>query len=345
MYALFCKKLTPRMVAGVLLLAAFVSPAAAETLNIVATTSDIGCVARAIAGEHGDVYVICDGDRDAHYLQARPSYIMRARNADLWIRAGMEMEIGWEPVVLDGARNTSIRVGNPGHLDVSENVLKLEVPTQRVTRAMGDVHPSGNPHYWTDPFNMRIVAESIAERLIRMDSANAQAYQDNLKAYKDKIDRRMFGDALVDRFDAETLWANTLQNRLEQFLEERDALEELGGWVEAMRPLRGRQLVTYHKNWSYFANRFGLELAIELEPKPGIPPSPAHLSRVIDLMNAQDINTILMAPIYPRRAADQVADRTDATVLIRAHSVGGTEAASDWLSLIDDLVEGLVEVM
>ena len=314
-------------------------------LRIVATTSDIGCVTRSIAGEHADVSVICAGDRDAHYLQARPSYIMLARNADLWIRVGMELEIGWEPMVLDGARNVSIREGGPRHLDVSQQVLKLEVPTQRVSRAMGDVHPSGNPHYWMDPFNMRIVAETIANKLIEIDPGNRDSYTANLAAFQLELDQRMFGNKLVERFGGETLWAHELRATFESFLSENSALDDLQGWSGKMRPLAGRKIVTYHKNWSYFANRFGIEIPIELEPKPGIPPSPAHLTRVIDLMNSQSINTILMATIYPRRAADRVAASTDARVLIRAHSVGGTEAADTYFALIDDLVQGLIKFL
>jgi zinc/manganese transport system substrate-binding protein len=319
--------------------------APAKPLRIVATISDLGDITRAIAGDRAVVSVICEGDRDAHYLQARPSFIMLAREADLWIRNGMDLEIGWEPVILDGARNPAIRVGSPRHLDASENVLKLEVPTQRVTRALGDVHPSGNPHYLLDPLNGRIVAETIAQRLIKIDAAHAETYRTNLAAFQRALDGRMFGAELVQRFGGSALWARQLQGTLDGFLAENNAAGQLGGWTARMRPLRGRRIVTYHKNWSYFANRFGIEVAIELEPKPGIPPSPAHLSRVVELIKEQGITTILQAPIYPTRASERVAAQTGAKLLVRAHAVGGLPAAKDYLSMIDEVVTGLAETL
>ncbi len=317
----------------------------ARPLKIVTTTSDLKSITESIAGDRATVSAICEGTRDAHYLQARPSFVMMARDADLWIRAGMELEIGWEPMILDGARNPGIRVGGPRHLDASEKVLKLDVPTQRITRAMGDVHPSGNPHYWLDPLNGRIVAETIAERLIRIDASGAETYRANLAAFQKALDERMFGADLVQRFGGSTLWARQLQGTLDGLLAENNATEMLGGWVVRMRPFKGRRIVTYHKNWTYFVNRFGLEVAIELEPKPGIPPSPAHLARVVDLVREQGINTILIAPIYPPRAANRVAADVRAKVLVRAHSVGGLSAASDYLSLIDEIVNGLAETL
>lgn len=336
-----------RSTTSLLLTAAMLSTAQALAgpLKIVTTTSDLKSITESIAGDRATVSAICEGTRDAHYLQARPSFIMMARDADLWIRAGMELEIGWEPMILDGARNPDIRVGGPRHLDASEKVLKLDVPTQRLSRALGDVHPSGNPHYWTDPLNGRIMAETIAERLIRVDAAGTETYRANLAAFQKALDERMFGAELVQRFGGSTLWARQLQGTLDSFLGENGASEMLGGWVARMRPLRGRRIVTYHKNWTYFVNRFGLEVAIELEPKPGIPPSPAHLSRVVDLMREQGINTILIAPIYPPRAANRVAADVRAKVLVRAHSVGGLPAASDYLSLIDEIVNGLAETL
>ncbi len=175
----------------------FAAPEPAKKLNIVTTTSDLASIARSVAGERAVVKSICTGKRDPHFIQAKPSYIIMARKADLWIRVGMELEIGWEPAVLSSARNKRARIGSPGHLDASQNVLRLDVPSKRITRAMGDVHPMGNPHYWLDPLNGRIVAKSIAERLAQIDPDHAETFQENLKTFQLALDERMFGAELV----------------------------------------------------------------------------------------------------------------------------------------------------
>ena len=319
--------------------------ARAEPLNVVTTTTDLASIARAVAGSHATVRSICAGVEDPHFLQAKPSYIMMARDADLWIRVGMELEIGWEGPILDAARNRSIREGTPGHLDASENVLRLEVPSTRITRALGDVHPMGNPHYWLDPLNARIVARSIADRLADIAPADAELFGRNLNAFQKALDEKMFGKELVKQFGGEKLWALELKGTLVDFLKKHDLLREVGGWLGKMLPLRGKKIVTYHCSWSYFANRFGLVVAAELEPKPGIPPSPSHLAAVIDRMKADNVRVVLMEPFYSRKAADLVASRTGAAVLVRANSVGGQPDATDYIAMIDMVVKLLHEAL
>ena len=168
----------------VLMTALVAMPSRAAVLKIVTTTSDLAAVAKAVAGDRAEVHSICSGKEDPHALQAKPSCILLARDADLWIRIGLELEIGWEPPIIDGSRNPRIRVGAPGHLDASESALVLDVPAVKVTRALGDVHPQGNPHYWLDPYNGRRIAAAIADRLTQIapaEESQAQAARKRLE--------------------------------------------------------------------------------------------------------------------------------------------------------------------
>ncbi len=320
--------------------AVFAAPARAGELNVVTTTTDLASIAQFIGGDLVDATPICAGEDDPHYLEAAPSYITTARRADLWISVGMDLEIGWERPVIDGSRNRSIRPGTEGYLDASENVIKIEIPEGRVTYAMGDVHPQGNPHYWTDPLQGRIVADAIAERLAKLAPELSETFSSNLKRFQDEIDRRTFGARLVDEVGGERLWVLELEGRLDSYLEENDLADQLGGWKERMRPFEGAEIVTFHKNWGYFAERYGLDIAIELEPKPGIPPGPRHLREVVELMNDRDIGVIIMAPFYPRRGANFVAQRTGADVVVTDLSVPGrSPEAGSYFQLLDNMVE------
>lgn len=314
---------------------------AAEPLKIVTTTSDLAAIAKAVAAGKADVQTICTGREDPHMLQAKPSYIMLARNADLWIRVGLELEIGWEGPILDGSRNSHIRPGMSGHLDASVSALILDVPSVQVTRAMGDIHPSGNPHYWLDPYNGRCVAQAVAERLGRLAPTDTPLFKANAALFQKSLDEHMFGAELVKSEGGEQLWRKVLDGTLDKYLGDSGKADKIGGWLAAMRPLRGQQIITYHRSWIYFANRFGLTVAAELEPKPGIPPSPAHLAEVIRLAKAQRTGIILQEPFYTRKAADHVAEKTGAKVVVVANSVGGEADAVDYLSLVDLIVRRL----
>ncbi len=280
----------------------------AGKLNVVTTTSDLASITEIVAGDLAKVSSICSGNQDPHHLQARPRYVMMARNADLWIRTGMDLEIGWEMPVIDGSRNRKIRPGNPGHLDVSTQIHKLDIPdASMLSRAMGDVHSQGNPHYLIDPENAKHAAQDIAERLAQLDPKNADTYRNNAGAFIDRIDKRM---------------------------------EE---WKEQMEPLKGKSIVTYHRSWLYFCERFGLTIAIELEPKPGIPPSPTHLTRVIETVQADEIKLILQEPWYSTKAADRVAEKTGARVVTAPTYTGSDPDADNYIALIDLIVKRLTE--
>jgi ABC-type Zn uptake system ZnuABC Zn-binding protein ZnuA len=318
---------------------------AAEPLTVVTTTPVLKSLAETIGGDKVKAASLGAGDEDPHFIQAKPSFMILARNADLWIRVGMELEIGYEGLILDGSRNAKIRVGQPGHLDLSESVIKLEVPKEKISRDMGDVHPMGNPHYWLDPLNGRLMAKAIADRLAQLDPADADTFQKNYKAFEKALDERMFGQALVEKVGGDKLWALQLKHQLPAYLDENKLRDKLGGWQGRLLPLAGKAIVTEHKSWIYFTNRFGLSVAGELEPKPGIPPSPAHLAEVIDLVKKNGIKLILLEPFYERKAADLVGEKTGAKVVVCASAVGGQKEASDYLALMDLIAGSIADAL
>ncbi len=315
-----------------LALACVAGAGASEPLRIVATTADIADLARHIAGDQAVVSSICTGSEDPHYLTAKPGFIARARSADLWIAVGLELESAWELPVLNGSRNRNIQPGTDGYLDLSQSVELLDVPQGPLSRAMGDVHPGGNPHYWLDPLNGRRMAEAIAERLARLRPEQAGAFYANLAAFRDELDRRMFGAEALKGAKAESLWKRHARG---------DGIAGLGGWAAQLAPRRGQGLVTYHKSWIYFAHRFGLRVVGELEPMPGIPPTASHLADLIATIKAERVGLLLQEPFYSTKAAERVSAATGARVVVVANSVGGRPEATDYLALMDRIVAEL----
>ena len=315
-------------------------------LNVVTTTTDLKSIAEMIGGEYVSVTNICQGNQDPHFIQAKPIYMVRARNADLWIRIGLELEIGYEEPIIEGSRNTRIQIGDPGHLDASEGVLLLEVPTtQKIDRSMGDVHPLGNPHYWLDPYNGRVMAKNIADRLKKLAPANKEIFGKNYQAFIRKLDEAMFGKELVAEIGGERLWGLELAGKLIEFIDQQNAIRnpqsaiKLAGWVGKMRPHQGKKIITYHRSWSYFVNRFNLVVAEELEPKPGIPPRPRHLVKVIKKIKADDTKILIMENYYSRKAPEFVSKKTGITIVQVANAVGGEKEAVDYISMIDNIAE------
>jgi len=279
-----------------------------DVINVLTTTEDLKSITEAIGGDKVRVDSLARGLQDPHFVDAKPSFMMKAKNADLFIRIGLELEIGYEDLIIDGSRNQKIRIGNPGHLDASEGVYLLEVPTTtKVDRSMGDVHPMGNPHYWLDPENVKIVARNITNRLSELSPEDTGYFQENLKTFDKKMDEKMIE------------------------------------WNKKMAPFKGEKIAIYHRSWPYFVDRFGLAIACELEPKPGIPPSPGHLKETIDIMKRDNIKIILMEVFYDEKPAQFVANQTGAKVVVVPNSVGGTKEAKDYFSLIDTIVDRITE--
>jgi len=272
---------------------------AANRVAVVTTTEDLGALAREVGGDRVEVDAMARGYQDPHYVESKPSFVLKLQKADLLVVVGRELEIGWLPPLLTQSRNSKIQAGGSGHLDASLTCDILDMPTGPVTRAMGDVHPTGNPHYWLDPANGRRIAKAIAERLGQIRPADAAYF--------------------VQRYD-------DFDRRLKE-AEKR--------WDQQMAPYRGRKVVTYHRSWPNFAKRFGLEVVDYVEPKPGIPPTPSHTLDLIGRMKREGIKVILVEPYFDLRTPNSVAQQTGGEVVVLLPSVGGVKDVKDYFQLFD----------
>lgn len=281
----------------------------AQKLNVVATLPDFGAIAQEVGGERVKVTSICRGTEDAHYVDARPSFIRLLNQADVLIEGGAELETGWLPPLLNSARNPRIAADAPGHVVLSRGIQLLEVPSGPVDRSMGDVHPLGNPHFWGDPLNGGIMATNIAESFSRLDPLNASVYRSNCLAF-------------VQRLNA-----------------------GLAEWSRELAPYRGTKVLTYHKSFTYFLARFGFELAGTIEPKPGIEPSPSHLNALVGRVKGQGVKLVLIEPFRPRKTPEYVAEAIDARLLVLPDKVGGVEKVKDELGLFDYNVRQIVAAL
>jgi zinc/manganese transport system substrate-binding protein len=286
-----------------LMLAAVIAssaPAFAQgKLNVMASTEDLASLAREVGGEKVNVESIAKGYQDPHFVEAKPSFILKLQKADLLIAVGRELEIGWLPPLMQQSRNNRIQPGAPGYLDASLSAIILEIPTGQITRAMGDVHPLGNPHYWLDPENGKRVAKEIADKLSEL--------RPNDKAY--------------------------FSQRLDDFTMRLDAAEKR--WLAMMAPYKGMKVVTYHRSFPNFAERFGLDIVGYVEPRPGIPPTPQHTLDLINEMKRQNVKLVLVEPYFDLKTPNSIGQQTGAEVLVMPPSVGGVKEASDYFKLFD----------
>lgn len=266
--------------------------AAHATLNVVATTADLGSIAKEIGGNYVSVTVLGKPTEDPHFVDAKPSFIVKLNHADAVVEGGAELEIGWLPALLDQARNAKIVSGAPGHIACAAGVPLLDVPAT-LDRSRGDIHAAGNPHYVIAPSNAKIVAKNIMDGLCTIDPKHADIYHANLKTFDDEID------------------------------------EKLVEWHKLLDPFRGQTVVAYHDSWPYFAKEFGLKIDLFLEPKPGLPPTPAHLADVIVKMKEAKAHVIIVDPYLNRKTADTVASHTGAKVVEVTQFPGGVKGTED----------------
>jgi ABC-type Zn uptake system ZnuABC Zn-binding protein ZnuA len=284
---------------SLLAIAASAAPAAAQTLRVVTTTADLGSLAQEVGGDKVTVVSLAKGYQDPHFVDPKPSFILEVSRANLLIAIGRELEIGWLPPLINNSRNAKVQPGSAGYLDASANVKILEIPTGQITRAMGDVHPAGNPHYWLEPDNGRRIAAAIRDKMSELSPANkayfAQRYSD--------FDKRL-SDA---------------QKR----------------WEAAMLPYKGTKIVTYHRSWPNFMEHFGLDVIGYVEPKPGVPPSPTHTLELIAEMKRVGAKVIVVEPYFDLKTAQAIASQVGGTVLVLAPSVGGVKEATDYLQLFE----------
>jgi ABC-type Zn uptake system ZnuABC Zn-binding protein ZnuA len=322
------------------LLAAIGTPARAESrLKVVASLPNLGSIAAAVGGDRIDLTVIASGVQDAHFVDPKPSFMVRMRSADLLIVNGLDLEIGWIPPLTQGARNAKVLAGGPGYIDGSTGIRVVEIPSS-LSRAEGDVHPYGNPHYLTDPLNAETVAGTIAEAFAKADPAGAETYVRNRKAFVDRLYEAMFGKTLVDLVGGGKLAREAGAGTIDAFLDATSVggaplRAKVGGWMGAMAAVKGRPIVCYHKDYSYFAARFGVPIAEYVEPKPGITPSAKHLEDLVDRLKKGDVRVIVTRPYVEHRSTDLLAERTGVAILTLPLEVGGDPAATDYFKLFD----------
>jgi zinc/manganese transport system substrate-binding protein len=278
---------------------AAVSANASAATKVVTTTQDLESLTREVGGDKVTVESLAKGYQDPHFVEAKPSFILKLHGADLLIAVGRELEIGWLPALVNQARNPRIQPNGDRYLDASLTANILEIPSGQITRAMGDVHPSGNPHYWLGPDNGRRIDLAIQKKLAEISPADAAYFA---QRYAD-FDRRLA--------DAEKRWQ------------------------AAMAPYKGTKVVTYHRSWPNFTDAFGLNVIGYVEPKPGIPPSPSHTLELIQEMKRQQVKVIMIEPYFDRKTPDSIARETGAQVIVLAPSVGGEKEVTDYFKLFD----------
>ena len=282
-----------------LLLAGLLAGPVFADLNVVATTPDLGALARAIGGDEINLTVLAKPTEDPHFVDAKPSFLVKLSHADVLIEGGAELEAGWLTPLLEGARNSRLEAGKPGRIAAAEGIALLEIPAT-LDRSQGDIHASGNPHFLADPVNARIVAAHLARAFAELAPAHAAKFEAHRKQFTAQLDAK-----LVE-------------------------------WQALLAPFQRRQLVTYHNYWIYFGHRFGLPMDLFLEPKPGIPPTPAHLAGIITRMKADNLKVVTVQPYQNRKTAETVAARTGAVVLDWPSFPGGkgTEGYLEWMDYL-----------
>src|SRR4051812_11374699 len=299
----------PFAIAVALLAASVVSAAAQGKLNVMASTEDLASIAGEVGGDHISVESIARGYQDPHFVEAKPSFILKLLKADLLAVVGRELEIGWLPPLINQSRNAKIQPGANGYLDASLTASILEIPTGQITRAMGDVHPQGNPHYWLDPENGKRIAKAVSDKLSQLRPADKAFFEQHLADFTSRL----------------------------------DAAEKR--WLAQMAPYKGTKIITYHRSFPNFADRFGLDIVGYVEPRPGIPPSPQHTLDLINEMKQQNIKLVLVEPYFDLKTPNAIGRDTGAQVLVMPPSVGGTKEVSDYFKLFDYDITLLVDAI
>jgi len=319
----------------------------AETqLNVVTTLPDYAFFAREIGGDRVSVKAIVRGDQDAHFIRPKPSFATALRKADVLIATGLDLEL-WLQTVIDSSGNGKIRSGQAGYVAATYGMKLLEKP-KLMSRIEGGLHIYGNPHVTCSPINMKVAATNIAVGLMKNDPAGKEFYQQNLKKLHKEIDEHLFGSKLVEMLGSDTLCSLAEQDKLIPFLQKqkfkgKPLVEYLGGWMGEMLPLRGKPIVTYHKNWIYFVKIFGLEEVGTVEPKPGIPPSPKHVTELVNTMRQRDVRIILAANYFDEQKIRTVANRVDAEAVIVPIYTGGALGTESYFKLVDYWINGLLK--
>ena len=293
----------------VLVLSPLASPVEpADKLRVVTTIPDLKSLAEAVGGDGVEVDTLARGTQNTHEAEVRPTMMLKVRRADALIVNGLDLDV-WADAVVRGANNARVIRGAPGFIDVSRGIPLLEVPTTRVDRSMGDVHPLGNPHYTLDPGLAPIITQNIVEGLARLAPEHRAAFEQNRQAFLGRLD------------------------------------QALTAWMKTMEAFKGERVVVYHPLWIYFLTRFGLTQAAALEDRPGIPASPGHLTRVIQQMKNERIKVILVEPWNDQKLASRVAGEAGARAIVMASSVGAVKGADHYIAAMDYNVNTLAQAL
>ncbi len=282
---------------------------AQKKLDVVTTTEDLAAIAREVGGDHITVDSIAKGYQDPHFVEAKPSFILKLQKADLLVLVGRDLEIGWLPPLIQQSRNKKVQVGADGYIDASLKARILEAPTGPITRAEGDVHPLGNPHYWLDPENGKIIAGEIFDALARSQPNDRSYFEQRLNDFNNRV--------------------NEAEKR----------------WIAMMAPYKGTKVVTYHRSFPNFAERFGLNIVGYVEPKPGIPPTPQHTLDLINQMKKDNVKLVLVEPYFDLKTPNSIGRETGAEVLVMPPSVGGVKEVTDYFKLFDYDINLLINAM
>ena len=294
---------------GFLLCSGNLAAGQTKKLNVVTSTTDMAALAQEVGGDRITVESIARGYQDPHFVEAKPSFLLKLRQADLLICVGLQLEIGWLPPLMTQSGNPRIQLGAPGYLDSSQFAEILDIPQGAVTRAEGDVHPLGNPHYWLSPDNGRRIARGIANKLAELNPGDAAFFQHRFQDFDGRVNA-------------------AAQN-----------------WDAAMQPYRGQKVVTYHNSFASFARRFGLQVIGYVEPRPGIPPSPGHTIELIQLMKRENCRLVLVEPYFDLKTPQSIGRETGAQVLVYLPSVGGEKQVTTYFELFDYDIGLLVKAL
>ncbi len=281
---------------------------AAGKLRVVTSLPDLKSIAEFVGGEKIETFAIATGFQNPHFVDPKPSYILKLSKADVFVTVGLDLETGWVPPLLNSARNARVLKGGTGYVDASTNVPLLQVPSN-VNRGEGDIHIYGNPHYWLDPAIGKIIARNIYDGLVRVDPADEAYFKENLRSFNARID------------------------------------EKMKEWAQKMKPFKGAKIIAYHNEWPYFEQRFGLHIVDFLEPKPGIPPTPSQLAKVIGEMKTGNIKVIITSPYFTTESAELVARNAGGKVVTLATSVGADASIKTYFDLFDYNIAKMVDAL
>jgi ABC-type Zn uptake system ZnuABC Zn-binding protein ZnuA len=303
------KRLFPRLFVSTMILVVALPLVAADKLKVVTTTMDLASIITEVGGEKVDVTSIAKGYQDPHFVDAKPSFLLLLRKTELLAVVGLELEVSWLPPLVEQSRNTKIRPGSDGYLDMSRGVEILDRPGGTVNRSMGDVHAQGNPHYWLDPANVVRMAIGVRDRLVKLRPGDKAYFDERLGAFKTRLDGAH------------------------------------KGWAAKLAPYKNTKIVTYHRSWTNFVDRYNLDVIDFVEPKPGVPPSPVHIFNLVKTMKANGVKVILVEPYFDLKTPNSIAEKAGATVVVMYPSVGGQDDLDDYFKVFDRNINALASAL